>query len=229
MQSNQINQWIEENFTHIEECRPYIGASSIGHPCTRSIYYKIKYPDKATPRTARSVRITDTGHVMEDECSKWLFEYGFNISTLNPQGKQHGWSTLDGRFKGHVDGMILEVPKGLNLPTPMIWECKTANQKNFDAIVKQGVCFTKPIYSAQVHINMAYMNIDYTLITVINKNTSEMQFELVQLDKDFAQQLSDKATILDAQLHHNEMPARPMRYPEALECKFCDFAKECWG
>ena len=44
---------------------------------------------------------------------------GFNVRTRGKDGRQFGFEDCDGRFKGHIDGVVIEgarvVPEGLEV------------------------------------------------------------------------------------------------------------------
>ena len=40
-----------------------------------------------------------------------------------------------------------------------LWECKSANAKNWRDIVKRGVTLAKPVYAAQIALYQAYMGL----------------------------------------------------------------------
>ena len=71
------------------ERRKYIGASSIGDECQRKIQYRyLNYTidaDKAF--SARTLRIFQFGHEIEDYASKWLRDAGFDLRTEHKDGK----------------------------------------------------------------------------------------------------------------------------------------------
>ena len=93
---------------------------------------------------------------------------------------------MGGKIKGHIDGVITSAPNELNLKFPMLWECKSLNNKSWNDTVKKGLVISKPIYAAQVAIYQAYMESQIegicknpALFTAINKDTAEIHFELI--------------------------------------------------
>lgn len=87
------------------EQRAYIGASSIGCECPRKLWYRFnKYPEEFN---ADSLRRFADGHAVEERILYWLRQIpNINIWTHDENGEQFGFSALDGRYKGHYDGVI---------------------------------------------------------------------------------------------------------------------------
>ena len=63
---------------------------------------------------------------------------GFDLRTRDRAGEQFGFSVAGGRIQGHIDGVIVAAPAGL-VAVPALWECKSANARNWREIVKRGV------------------------------------------------------------------------------------------
>ena len=108
--------------------RDYLGVSSIGDDCLRKV--QLQYEGKEAEFSASTLRTFDIGHRLEDLVAEWLRISGFNLKTRNENGEQFGFSTAEGRIKGHVDGKIVDVSEDLKqfFPRlPLLWECKTLN------------------------------------------------------------------------------------------------------
>ena len=203
--SEQISILIDKSLTlenEQQEPRNYLGASRLGVSCSRALQFEYTNTPKDENQnfTGKTLRIFQAGHVFEDLAIKWLRQSGFDLITEKKDGSQFGFSALNGKIKGHVDGVIIDAPEELNLTFPMLWECKSLNNKSFNDTVKKGLAVSKPIYAAQIAIYQAYMesSIDGisknpTLFTAINKDTAELYFELIKFDQALAQKLSDKA------------------------------------
>ena len=92
------------------EKRKYIGASSIGDECSRKIQYRyLNYPiDPDKEFSARTLRIFQFGHNIEDYAAKWLRDAGFDLRTEDKQGEQFGFSIANDQIKGHIDGVVCD-------------------------------------------------------------------------------------------------------------------------
>ena len=90
------------------ERRKYLGASSIGDECSRKIQYRyLNYPqDEGSGFSARTLRIFEFGHYIEDYAAMWLRDAGFDLRTEDKMGKQFGFSIADDEIKGHIDGGV---------------------------------------------------------------------------------------------------------------------------
>ena len=73
---------------------------------------------------------------------------GFDLRTQRSDGRQFGFSVLDGRFRGHIDGCLVAGPVALAWPS--LWENKTLGPRSWKDVVKRGVVLAKPIYAAQM-------------------------------------------------------------------------------
>ena len=184
--------------------------------------------------TGKILRIFQAGHVFEELAIKWLRDAGFELIT-NKNGEQFSFSVAQGKIKGHIDGVIINAPSYLNLTFPMLWECKSMNNKSFKETVKKGLTLSKPVYASQIAVYQAYMENSIkdisknpALFTAINKDTAELYYELIPFDKALAQKMSDKAvTILKATQAHELLP-RISNDPSYFECKFCSWQNRCW-
>lgn len=216
------------------EKRGYLGASSIGDECARRIQYQLWH--KKHQIKASTIRTFNIGHVLEDLVAKWLIDVGFGLQTRNAENKQFGFSTADGKFSGHVDGLIfscspdLEEALGVkDCPLPWLWETKTMNAKSWKETQKAGVFATKYQYYVQVQVYMAYLDLDCCLFTALNKDTSELYFETIKLDAEIAQRYSDRAVEIIKATENNELLPRIAKDPNFFICKMCKYHEECWN
>ena len=227
--SEVVNKSIVKNY-YTKEQRKYIGASSLGDECSRKIQYRFmgQEPDDDKSFNAKTIRIFELGHVLESMKSKWIIDAGFDLQTENKKGEQFGFSVLGGKIKGHVDGIIYGGP--LDVQYPMLWECKSANDRKFKEFVRNGLKRTNLIYAAQISLYQAYMELhdNPALFTVINKNTCEIYYEFVPFNKSLAQQTSDKAVAIIRATEASEMLPKIAGNRDYFACKYCDFTKTCW-
>lgn len=239
--SKQINDhinmylWQKHQF---EPARKYLGASHLGLPCSRALQYEYKNYQfgLATYFDPKAIRIFAAGHLFEELLTNWLRGSGFELETLDKDGKQFSFKVADSRIAGHIDGVITAAPSKLNLSCPMLWETKSMNSKNWRETVKKGVVLSKPVYAAQIALYQAYMEETITgisknpcLFTAINKDTSEIYTELIPFDSELAQRMSDKAVNIIRATEANEILPRAYSNPDVLGCKMCGYRSECWN
>lgn len=214
--------------------RTYLGASALGHECSRSI--QLDYiranglpgaPEPCEGFSGQTLRIFGLGHNIEALAAGWLKLGGFEISTSKPDGGQHGFSTAGGRFRGHVDGVILDGP---GLETPAIWEHKGLNAKGWGEVVKKGVQIAYPAYYGQMQLYMAYLELTEhpALFMATNKNTCELYFELVPFDGAAAQRISDKAVSILQSTDAGELMPKAFASGDHFVCRMCKWREFCW-
>ena len=193
-----VNDLIDQALTSRNAARPprdYLGGSRLGDPCARRLQYEYLHipPDPGGEFSGRTLRTFAVGHVFEDLAVDWLHQAGFDLRTRDRAGEQFGFSVAGGRVRGHIDGVIVAAP--MPMAVPALWECKSANAKNWQEIARRGVVAAKPIYAAQIALYQAYMGLTEApaLFTAVNKDTSELRHEAVPFDAALAQAASDKA------------------------------------
>jgi hypothetical protein len=202
--------------------RRYLGMSDIGK-CERMLCYKYADSNQET-FGGKTLRIFQRGHWGE-KYTKWLFrKSGFTIT-----GDQHEMSVLNGKFKGHIDGVITGGP--LDIGYPALWEHKTICQKNFNKFKKHKLKTSASDYYDQVQIYMAYTQLhdNPAIFSAQCVNEMDFYFEEIPFDQARAQELSDKAIkIIDA-VENGELLERPYNDSCFFICKWCYYQKECWA
>jgi len=86
------------------------------------------------------------------------------------------------------------------------------------------------VYATQLALYQTYMDLSENpaLFTVVNKNTSEVYYELVPYNKGLAQEASDRAVnILTASKAGDILP-RVAQSKDFFLCKLCEFKQSCW-
>jgi hypothetical protein len=209
--------------------REYLGGSRVGEPCARKLVYEFARatPDPGKDFDGRAMRIFAAGHQFEALSIRWLRAAGFQLRTHRRDGEQFGFSSANGRFRGHIDGVIVAGPD-VGLTWPALFEHKALNAKSWTDTVKRGVRLSKPIYYAQLQIYMAYMELKCSLFTALNKDTQELHHEGVLLDVGAAQALSDKAVDVLRAADAGELPPRIAANADFYLCRWCSYAKRCW-
>jgi len=209
--------------------RDYLGASRIGEPCLRRLAYEFLHtppdPDKETRGV--TLRIFEAGHVFENLSIRWLRAAGFNLLTHKKDGGQFGFSTANGKLRGHIDGVIVGGPD-IGLTWPALWEHKALGNKGWTDLVKKGLRESKPVYWAQVHLYMAYLELSCCLFTALNKDTEELWHEAVTYNPAEAQNQSDKAVDVLRAIDAGETPPRMAANADFYLCRMCPYQKRCW-
>lgn len=236
---------------------PRLGPSLVGGDCRRRIAYdwcEIQQEFrsfKSNPEGWRRRKKFDgailrrfaLGNWYEEEVARWLRLAGFDLSTHTTGGDGREWqhsfwvcrdeNTGVTRFGGFTDGLIRHGPL-TDIPYPVIWENKIMNVKKWADFQKRGIKKANLGYYRQVNLYMAYSpiifkeQIDNTLFTAVNTDTSEIHAEVVPFDVKAAQDVSDTVVkVLDAEAP--EVFPRVSDDPERFPCGWCDHRDVCHG
>lgn len=215
-----------------QERRQYLGASAIGGNCERSAQFEFVGVPRERDFEPRTLRKFDFGHMGEELARAWFGDAGFKLTNTNQRtGRPFGFSQLDGRFKGHVDGVFLDGPKIPGVGYPCLWETKSGSAKTFREIAKHGLKKARPGYYAQVAIYAAYLELTEhpTIFTVTNLDSGEQLHLLIPFDAEEAQRMSDRAVRIIKAADAGELLPRPFANADYFECKFCSFSERCWS
>lgn len=208
--------------------RDYLGASRIGEPCARRLCYELmQVPvDVGADFSGRMLRIFEAGHRFEEMTIRWLRLAGFDLRTHKRNGEQFGFSAANGRFRGHIDGVIVGGPY-VGIEYPALFEHKALKSSSWQDNVKQGVKLSKPVYWAQVQVYMAYLAVERTLFVALDKDTQALRYELISFDPPAAQALSDKAVTVIRAVEAGELLPRISDDAGFFICTFCPYRIRC--
>ena len=229
---SEINKLLDakmlEHSKH-EAKRNYLGASQIGDECLRKI--QLQYLGKDAEISAQTLRTFAIGTKLEDLVADWIRISGIDLKTRNDEGKQFGFCVADGKIAGHVDGIIYAFPDEIALKAPALWECKTMNHNNWRDTAKRGMMVAKTTYYAQIQLYMAYMKLTENpcLFTALDKDTSELYFELIPFDAEAAQRYSNQAVQIIKASENGEFMPYISNDPSFFRCKMCGFRNICRG
>lgn len=219
--------------------RRYVSTSGLGRACLRQIQYDFLAVPKDEGRdfAPSTLRIFEAGHRGEDVVAAWLRAAGFDLRTHRADGRQFGFSTLGGRFRGHIDGCLLAGPAPLVYPA--LWEHKTLGPRPWQDVVSRGVVLAKPIYAAQIALYQAYLDLpNPALFTALNRDTWELACETVPFDAALAQRMSDRAVDVVRASDAEELLPRAAADRTAVVCRggktesdwhpACPWQDRCW-
>ena len=208
--------------------RDYLGASRIGEPCLRRLCFEYGGtpvdPDAAFD--GRILRVFEAGHRFEDMTIRWLRLAGFELLSHKRDGSQFGFATASGRFRGHIDGVIVAGPR-LGKPYPILFEHKALSASSWQDTVKRGVKASKPVYWAQAQIYMAYLAVAWMLFIALNRDTMQLYPELIAFDPADAQALSDRAVTVIRSVETRHLLPRISDDPDHYVCRLCPYARRC--
>ena len=228
---------IDAIYLHIEDeakkekPRGYVGASSIGDDCERKLWYQLNKPEYARERKAELILAANDGHRGEDLFASYVRKIdGVELVTHGADGRQLGFSDLDGGFKGHCDGLITGLPQAPK--TRHVWEHKVKNEKYYNLLlnlkttndIKNVLQLWDYTYYCQAVIYMYYFDCTRHYMTVGMAGSRKFQSLRTNSNTELAKQLIQKAKRI---LAYTTPPLGISSNPTFWKCKFCDYSKEC--
>jgi hypothetical protein len=241
MLSDRINYLIDEAIAAArtkDVLRGYLGASIAGHACDRYVQYQWLAVLQEIPREGfppRTLRIFDRGNIYEDRARRWLQGAGF-LFALTPLGLPNhpDIKDFDGKFGGHVDGIIAGFYPGPGIsispiPMPALWECKCLGAKGWKALEKDGLKRYSSTYWGQVHTYMGYLGLRWCLFTAVNADTMELQHFLIEFDGKEFDMIKSKVGRVFTATSLGELLPRCTTDPAFYLCVYCPFRKPCWA
>ena len=207
---------------HADEPRTYLGASSIGKPCDRALWYEFRWCG-GEKFSGRMLRLFNTGHLEEKRIADDLREIGCEVHTTDRAGQQFAVVALGGHFRGHMDGVCLGLPEA-----PKTWhlcEFKTHNVKSFSELRRKGVKDAKPEHFCQMQIYMHLAGLTRAIYLAVCKDTDELYAQRVEYDKAAAEQILARAK----SIIESDTPPEKIGGPDHWECRFCPHRNRCHG
>lgn len=194
--------------------RRYIGASSIGRPCERSIWYGFNGEmGEAVPAGLRTS--FDIGKRLELLMLDYVEQAGIAVNRA-----PHRLHDLElPIFQGTPDAIITLLDD-----KPVVLEIKTAKSSSFNRFKNHGLIAWAETYYAQLQAYMGMGGYERGVLLAINKDSSELHHEWVDFDEIFYQELKVKARrIAEA----TEAPDKINRSPLYFVCRSCPFKVVC--
>lgn len=202
--------------------RSHLGASLIGGPCARELWYKFRW---ATTRKHRAqlLRLFDRGHETEPRFIKWLADAGCEVRAHDLEtGEQFRISDVNSHFGGSLDG-IARWPQFFG-SQEFLLEFKTHNDKSFKKLQTESVKRAKPIHYTQMQVYMAKRDLPFALYCAINKNDDHIYLEIVPVDGGVyppVRAYAERIIVSDV------APPRINNSASFYICKFCDEQTVC--
>ena len=200
-----------------EPRRTYLGISYAGEKCDRKIWLTFRWA-RAEKLSGRMMRLFSRGQREEAVVVRLLRSVGVNVTET---GKKQRTVVLSPWVKGHCDGIIRSGLKE-SATNVHIFECKTANDRAFQDLVKRGMQAAKPMHYTQTQLYMLGTDIGRTFYWCTNKNDDEVYTERTKLDTAFAEKARDRVVALSTE---KNLPAPLSVMPSWYECKMCPM----WG
>lgn len=206
-----------------EKPRAYLGASIIGGPCERALWYAFRWAARED-FDGRMFRLFETGHREEARLLDDLEAAGVEVSRGPAPGQQWAVSALGGHLRGHMDSAINRLPEAPR--TWHVFEAKTCNTKSFAEVKAKGVKVAKPRHYGQMQIYMGLTGMDRAAYFAVCKDTDEIHMERVEFDQAAFDRLMARA---DRVIFSDTPPPRISENAAWFECKFCPAHALCHG
>lgn len=224
--------WLGKVLPHIgdayregnEPFRPHMGASLIGNPCARAVWYSFRWATRKS-FDGRMIRLFNRGHLEEGRFIAMLLGIGVKVFQQDANGKQFRITGAFGHYGGSGDGIGFEIPD-LTADMPAVLEFKTSSDKIFVSMTLDGVRKTKWEHYVQMQQYMLRMNYSVALYMMVNKNNDEIHCEIVPFDREVAEQFFDRGERL---VFFPQPPIRISERPTGYECRYCDHKPLCHG
>lgn len=202
--------------------RQHLGASIIGHHCTRHLWYVFRHAEsKKFP--GRMLRLFDTGKREEARIIAELKAIGCDVFA-DDGSSQYRVSAIGGHFAGSMDAVLHGYHEA---PTQyIVCEMKTHNAKSYKELVDKRVQAAKPMHYAQMQVYMGLTGMTRALYFAVNKDTDEIYTEYLHFDKDEFDRLFKRAASI---INASEPPLRISEDQTFYLCKFCDSFDICHG
>lgn len=209
-----------------EPPRAHLGASQIGKPCERALWYGFRWA-KSPQFSGRMLRLFNRGHEEEAQFVRWLkLLDGVTVKTADPKGNQFSFSepATGHHFAGSLDGVCLGLPEAQG--TYHVLEFKTHSAKSFKELSVSGVTKAKPEHYAQMQIYMHWASLTRALYMAVNKDDDSLYCERIAYDEQTATALINRAVRI---VTSQEPPPKLSDKPDWYQCKWCDFHALCHG
>ncbi len=195
--------------------RSYLGMSQLGHNCGKYLWFYFHWADhlKFSPRNLRIFAAgNDTETIIIDELKKH-----FEIT-----GSQDELVHCGGFIKGHTDGSIKGLPEIES--EEVLLEAKSMKETYWKSFVKNCLKVSHKGYYDQSQVYGFLKGHKKILEVCLNKNTSELAYELLPVDEVRAQFLLDRGEdIVFAKVPPKGLSDDPAYY----ECNWCDMLEVC--
>lgn len=201
--------------------RKHLGASMIGRPCGRELWYNFRWV-KEKKFEGRILRLFNRGHLEEARMVAALLIIDCEVWQLDENGHQFKISDIGGHFASAIDGVVRGIP---DMPgVSLLAEYKTHGDKSFQKVKADGVRKSKFEHYVQMNQYMGDYHLTHALYGAVNKNDDELYFEIVPFDLANYQAFRQRAAEI---IHATTPPERVNRSPSWYQCKFCDFSDIC--
>ena len=210
--------------------RPHLGASVIGKPCKRAIWYSFHWcMQPGTQTDGRMLRLFQTGHREEARIIQDLRGAGIDVINEDENGYQiHLQDPNCPHFSGSVDGIGYGFEG--HETEPVLIEIKTMATAGFKRLKLNGVKEQKPEHYAQMQMYMHWTQNTSAPIKIAKylctcKETDEIYEQDVMYLPDSAAYYTKRAH----EIIRSDRPPERIKNPGEKNyiCRFCDYLDLC--
>ena len=208
-----------------EKPRPYLGASALGDPCHRRLWYGFRLAQPVF-FSGRILRLFSTGHREEGRAVSDLRAIGAEVWDRDPAtGGQFAIPPLcDGHLRGHADAVAKGLPEMPDVA--VLIDFKTVSVKKLELLKDNGLRLQYPKYYTQAQIYMGGLDLQQAMYLFVAKDTDELHCEWMTFDETHYRQAIQKAERIIAS---DRPPIREYSSADYFECRWCDYKNLCWG
>jgi CRISPR/Cas system-associated exonuclease Cas4 (RecB family) len=188
-----------------------LGGSLIGQKCGRRVWYSFRH-FKQEKFSGRMLRLFETGHTQEDKIIGALKAAGHTITGTGHD--QIELTACNGHFVDKPDGII---------DGKRVLEIKTMSEKKFKDFLRSG---PPREHFIQMQMHGYLSGFKQCLYICENKNTSELGEYMVDIEKDTAEAILDRAERI---ISSPFPPAKIANSKAWFDCKYCPFIEICHG
>lgn len=209
---------------HPQDHRTHLGASEIGDECNRKLWFKFRWC-KLENFEGRMRRLFHRGHLEEEQFIDKLHWMGFFVRNIDQNtGKQYQFSAVGGHHGGSGDSVLLMPWDRGEDGQRILAEYKTHNAKQFEKFKSKGIKISHPKHWAQMCEYGNAFKTRYGLYCGICKDTDEVEFQFLELDLSYGEQLIKKAENI---IISKFPPPRISDNPAYYACSYCHFHGIC--
>jgi len=209
--------------------RSHLGASEIGHSCSRMLWYKFRWIAHKV-HDGRQYRLFNRGHFEEPRFVQYLEGIGFQVQQFDPEAIARGEtdkgkmqiriSACKGHFGGSTDGIAYRDDVGR-----VLTEFKTQGTgKGFVELTEKGCQLKKHQHFCQQSIYGYKLGLEYSIYMVVNKNDDDLYVEFIHLDHKLGAELENKAEMI---IFSETPPSKLSESASYYECSWCDMKNVC--
>lgn len=206
-----------------EKERAYLGASIIGGPCERALWYGFRWAE-ARQFDGRLYRLFERGRNEERTIVDELRAIGCEVLDTAPDGNQWGFKAIGNHFAGHMDAAACVTPYAEK--SWCVVEMKTHSAKSFKELSEKGVKEAKSEHWHQMNIYMGQMRLDRAMYYAVCKDDDRIHTEWLHFDQADYDRMMQRA---DRIITSAEPPPKVSEKPDWYICKWCDYRAHCHG